>query len=279
MAARNRLIDFLARLVDDGEITESQAQDLLEAFDRGELGKVNLPLAPTEFVRGLEDDDSTDEWLAALLLLLGIQSIQLPISQRIKGVDDIQDNFNADAKRHAEQLANGNLTVGQWQRKLFDSYRRHMVQQALLAAASEDLTEEQRKRIDEKIRTDAAYMSRFADVLALQAMVDAELSAAYIENRSIAYSGTGRGEFFESLSGAILLLAGGGGWVEQYIAVDDRKTCPACIDAGNLRHGGLAYYLPGQGPMPGIICYGRGRCRCRRVPVYDPAIYARLVGI
>ena len=275
---RERLIDFLARLVDDGHISEGKALDIIEQYDDGKIKKVDLSLPPAEFVRGLEDDDDTEAWLAALLLLLGRDTLQASFAQRLRDVDTIQDSFAKDARQYAEKLTEGELTVAQWQRRLFDTYKKTVVQQSLAGLGKEDLTDEQRERLEEKIRTDAAYMSRFADVVAFQLMIDEELSEAYIANRSENYGGTGRGEFFESLGAAVLLLNGGNGWVERYYAVDDRKTCPACVDAGQLRSGGVAYYLPGQGPMPGIICYGRSRCRCRRVPEYNPAIYRQLIG-
>ncbi len=65
----------------------------------------------------------------------------------------------------------------------------------------------------------------------------------------------------------------GRGWVVDYISRDDVRTCTNCLEA--QRQGP---YLPGQGPMPGAVCLGRHRCRCRREYRYDPVMYARLTG-
>lgn len=63
------------------------------------------------------------------------------------------------------------------------------------------------------------------------------------------------------------------GYVVDYRAVDDRGTCDPCLQAEQN-----GPYLANEGPMPAAVCLGRGRCRCRRELVYDPAAYARLRG-
>lgn len=64
---------------------------------------------------------------------------------------------------------------------------------------------------------------------------------------------------------------GGYGWVSQYIDKDDDRTCEKCEKA-------RGFYLPGTGPMPGVVCLARGKCRCRRVMVYNLAEWERLRG-
>ncbi len=265
MEQRQQLIELLSRLVSDGKITEPEAHSILARYDANEFGDLDLPLSPSEFVP-MADEHDDEEIFLALLLLLDASSFRMTINRRMQSVDAVQDSF----LENSADLADKKKSLSKWQKDFLALYQRHTVQQAILGRGVDSLDDATTAQINDRMRTDAAYMSRFADEIALGILTGVALSAAYIANRSAAYGGTGRGEFYRGLDEAISSELGGG-WVDEYVAVDDRLTCEPCQQA-------QGFYLPGIGPYPGTICYGGGRCRCSRRPVYDPGMYAQLGG-
>lgn len=272
-----QLVDLLARLVTDGELTEEQAASIL-AYWRGrpeaELARV-LPLAVTEGVGALDDDDAPP-FFPIILLYGGMNH-----TERVRRMNVLQDAHAAQMRRLTEDLEAGRLTVAQWQ-----AATRQANAQLLDAAASlgsRRLTVRARQAIAETEREQAAYLQRFADGVSVRRLAApladvggaaplALWTAAYIAQRATSYSGAARGAFFASVETDAEAGNMGAGWVVQYLAVHDGMTCSACGDAEG-------YYLPGDGPMPGEVCYGGGACRCVRVPVYDPARWSGLMGV
>ena len=275
MDALEQLVQLLARLVTDGDISEAQAAAILAYWrtrPSAELARV-LPLALADGVGVLEDDDDAP-WLPVLLLVGG------GYAERTRRLDALQDAHAAEVARLADELDAGRLTVAQWQAAtrranaaLLDAAR---------ALAGGRVTVQMQRYMARVEREQAAYLQRFADGVSARALVAAApaaggaaralpvllaWTAAYIARRAASYSGRARGVFFAAQEAGAAL---GPGWVVHYQARDDGSTCSPCRDADG-------YYLPGQGPLPGEICYGGGACRCVRVPVYDPARYAQLL--
>lgn len=91
-------------------------------------------------------------------------------------------------------------------------------------------------------------------------------SARYVAARAALYSGSARGVFFRADERGQARNV-----VIDYRAVDDRGTCSPCLEAEEE-----SPYLPGEGPMPGEVCRGRGRCRCLRIPRDSPRDFERL---
>lgn len=273
MAQRQQLIELLSRLVSDGKITEPEAHNLLARYDAKEFGDLDLPLPPAEFVP-MADEHNDKDILLALVGIIDLHPSDLSIKGRTLFVDEIQDVFIYMMESNAKRLVHGVLPKKQkiryWQIDTLYQYKLHIIQQAMLGRGVDSLDDATTAQINDRMRTDAAYMSRFADEIALGVLTGALLSEAYIANRSAAYGGTGRGEFYRGIDEAISSELGSG-WVDEYVAVDDRHTCEPCQQA-------QGFYLPSTGPYPGVICYGGGRCRCSRRPVYDPGMYARLGG-
>ncbi len=271
MAQRQQLIELLSRLVSDGKITEPEAHSILARYDANEFDGLDLPLPPAEFIP-MAEEYNDEALLLALILLLGMKPSESTINRRLESVNDLQDDFVNESERITKRYSSGdvNIKLSRWQALMLNSYKRHTIGQAMLGRGVDSLDDATTAKLNDKMRTDAAYMSRFADEIALGFLTGALLSEAYIANRSAAYGGTGRGEFYRGLDEAIGNELGSG-WVDEYIAVDDRHTCEPCQQA-------QGFYLPGSGPYPGVICYGGGRCRCSRRPVYDPGEYARLGG-
>lgn len=283
---QRRLADLLARLVQDGEISEEQAITIYQSVaDDGSLLDNILPLPPYE---GIANRPPDEDWPGALWLLVasaiglaagraGVpQAVDFaPLTMRIEAADQMQDWHADRATRLARDLAGGRISVAEFQRELRALNDQHNAAQIMLGAGSR-----YRRMADdlaEQMTLQAAYLQRFADQMAGRlAAARAGLpsftppSLGQITERAAQYGGIGRALFFQAFE-QHRQVDTGAGWVIQYIARDDANTCSPC-------HNAQGYYLPGQGPYPGQICLGRHHCRCRRVTVYDPARYASLTG-
>lgn len=280
-AERRELAELLARLIIDGEITEEQAAAIYLAAIDGDLSEF-LPLPPYLGIGEAEQPD--EEEIAILLAAIAGAAALAPHAaerRRIAGADRLQDWHTAQAGQLADDLAAGRLSVAEFQRRMIDLNNRHNAAQIDLGSAGRRYR--MARQAGEIARVQAAYLQRFADQIAGRYMEQAAVesghatagrppySADYLAERAAQYGGIGRALFFEANEAAAAAGQGAPGFVIRYIARDDANTCSPC-------HRAQGYYLPGRGPYPGDICLGRHHCRCRRVSVYDPAIYARLIG-
>jgi len=264
MTYRDRLIDYLARLVADGVITEAEAARIISDYDAGEVEEFELPLAPDELP---EADDNTAEIIAALLLLLNRSEIaSIPQQAQLATINQVQDEFERIVRGLASRYSTGLMSLPTWQAAMLSAMRQHTAQQMMVGSRRTGLSPSQLTRLDEIMRSEGAFLSRFADQIAAQGLTGALMSEAQIANRATLYGGVGRGEAFRWAEGTQT------GYIVDYISRDDYRTCSACISAQMN-----GPYLPGRGPFPGQVCFGRSRCRCYRRLRYDPVTY-RLLG-
>jgi hypothetical protein len=287
---RNAVIDWLARLVEDGELTEADALDLLRRYDAGEIGDGwGLPLPPAEAVRG-HDAERMGAAIGALLGLLAarervmdqaaaqavMQTPALVLRPNVTSVTTIQQAYERQVRNLAMQLAQGQITPAQWHTNMVQALQTNLTQQMAAGAGTANLTTSMLARLDMTLYEQTAYLSRFADQAALRLAQGRPLSEAYLANRAEAYGGAGRGLFYDEQELALMdRNALEIGTVVYYISRDDAGTCVACLQAD--RYGP---YLPGSGhPVPGRNCLGRSRCRCRLEYRLDPAAYQRLTGV
>ena len=251
---RDEFIAYLERLVMDDEIDEDEAADLLRDFDAGRL-KVNPPLPPERM------NVDTSAAMLSLALLVAREAGPGETART-----QLRDNFDADARRLADAQAKGKLKVADWQGLLWDTLMLHTLAQAT-AGAGRTLSAEQVAALRGELAKQGGYLSRFADVVARGVMTGAAMGVAAIAARSIQYGAAGWAWSFKARPDP------GRGWVEDYIAKDDERTCGPCLDAEEA-----GPYLPGEGPMPGDVCEGGGNCRCERVARYDLAAWQDLTG-
>lgn len=283
---REELIGILERLVRSGRITTEEAGEILAKFDRGELTEDDLPLS---------DGDS----LILILfpqLYLALQSrylllASLPARVRYDERFTIAGDFFTDAERLAARLAStGNYR--QFQQDAMEAIRNTLVRQLVLgksaqltsaevararagtltpeeiqAIARRIVTQGDIDRLSEEALTQSAYLKRFMDQAAAAEAAGKPFSEAYITNRFQLYGGAGIGVFYKTIEAPL-----GPGWVVDYISRDDQWTCSPC-----LRSEEEGPYLPGEGPMPGVVCLGKRRCRCHRQPRFDRETYDRLI--
>lgn len=250
MDARERLIQLLTALVMDGFITENQAGDIVDAFDRGE----GLPegwALPASLVEIIPADlrDLVDD---ALLFYANIVAVS---------PDDVENEFIRQATSLARQLANGGVELEGWQQAMTALVIEYLAQQAQ-TGAQRAITGDDLENLMGVVLVQLVYLSRFGDAIA-----SGRQSPAQVESRVQLYAGEGRALWYEQNG----ITNQGYGWVEDYIAVDDKYTCGPCAAAE-----AQGPYLPGVGPMPGRVCRGRGYCRCTRQGRYDPAAYLRI---
>jgi hypothetical protein len=214
--------------------------------------------------------------VTATLTLQVLQPARVSAIARTGLIDAVQSAFEADVRALAGRYARGELALAEWQTAMGERLRSHLVQQVATGAGRANLTAAELGRIEQLAQRELAYLSRFADQIAVRNVIATPLSEAQIAVRSEAYAGTGRGEAFRAAEAEELrnLPDGGAGWVVDYVSLDqDPNTCDRCLEADRR-----SPYLPGAGPMPGSVCRGRASCRCDRVPRYDLPAWERLTG-
>lgn len=181
----------------------------------------------------------------------------------------LQDRFEANNKRLGHLLFAGSLTLAAWRSATWQAIKRLILQQAALGAGKPP----DAAKLQAILEKESEFFRKFAEaVFAGKVAGDDTLrptprTAESVSARADLYSGVARGLFFELHEERGDL---GYGWVIRFDARDDKHTCRPCRDAEG-------FYLQGTGPYPGGVCKGRGRCRCRRIPVWAPDIYQRLV--
>lgn len=257
------LLDFLARAAADPDIalTEAQAARIYADFMAGRLDAADLPLPLEQAVRGVEVED-----IAAALATLAL----LPRG-RTRARVTLRERFQRTVDGAAVEIGAGRLDLAAWQALMQQAVVRHLVDQAAAGAQGDAATLARvGPALDAEARTQTAYLSRFADTLAAAALLGVAWSEAAIAARSDLYGGAGWGWWFRANE----TRGAGYGQVVKYRAVDDRRTCGPCSAAE--RDGP---YRVGEGPWPGQVCAGGGRCRCTRETVYDLDAYRRLYGV
>lgn len=272
-------LNLLDRLIEDGAITLAEAEVLALQYD--EFDNIEPVLAPEDIQPWTENLNPIALAIIASTLFIilrkhtsrasaGSTVASLSYQRRTALFGSIQDSFKLESGKLARDLANGVLTPAQWQTAMNTSILSHFRSAAYAAYGTVSLTPAQEAAFLQAVRVQQAYLTRFADQYVLSQVRGAPWTEAYITNRAAMYGGAVRA--FSTMA----LETGwgyGAGWVIQYSAQDDNRTCSECISA--MQQGP---YLPGRGPMPGDICLGKHYCRCTRYPVYDLSEYERLVG-
>jgi len=261
--SRDELLAYLTRAVADGLMSEEEAAGVLRRFDEGQdLGGLSLP-PQTPGVDGAAVG-------AAMATLAGLVALS-PSGAR----DALQARYEQAVETLAERLASGALSVAGWQGAMLETLRLHLLAQAG-AGNGGVVPREMTGEIEAALTREAAYLSRWADQIVAGLLVTppggatgAALSLAALTSRAGLYGGSGWALWYRANE----LDYTRRGYVVDYIARDDERTCDACLSAE-----ANGPYLPGAGPYPGTICRGGGRCRCERRERYDLAAWQRLTG-
>ena len=161
--ALEQLVQLLARLVADGDITEVQAGRILAYWQdrpQAELAAV-LPLALAQGVGPLQADDDAAPWLPFLLL-----SRSATRAERVRLLNVAQDAHAAEMVRLVGELEARRLTVAEWQAAA-RRVNAQLLQRARLLGGDTPL--QAQAALAEIERTQAAYLQRFADQLGAHA--------------------------------------------------------------------------------------------------------------
>jgi len=271
-------LDLLQDLVDDGQITLAEAEMLATRYD--EFADIEAPLR-AEQVQGF--DENVDAivltllaiWLFAVLRrTVNVSQVALVLSvlsypQRVATFGVVQDAFQLATSRLAAQLVNGVISPREWHLAFNEAILVHYRAAAYAASGTSVISAETTGLYEAAVRRQLAFATRFADEYMLSVFRGQPWSEAYVASRSALYAGAIRELSYRV---AEQTFTSREGWVVYYIAVDDERTCTPCSQAAID-----GPYLLGQGPMPGEVCEGRGKCRCLRELVHSPVEYQRLI--
>jgi hypothetical protein len=175
--------------------------------------------------------------------------------------DSLQDVFEEYARRLAKLAAEG--LDSKWMPRAERAIRNQLVAQrsfALRRALMPSELMEVAPKLDFQMSRLIAFEEE-VKATSVQARSEAVIGA-----RLSLYSGAGRAEWFRGEEDDAAP-----GDVVDYQSLDDNSTCTPCLLAEEQ-----SPYPPGEGPFPGEVCLGRGRCRCKRVVRRDRLAALRL---
>lgn len=89
------------------------------------------------------------------------------------------------------------------------------------------------------------------------------------KSRGKLYGGNARGTVFDSVEDAMVASEAAHNLVARFVCRGDKNSCIPCKTSEG-------YYLLTEGPMPGRVCKGKSRCRCRRIVEHNPTMFAKL---
>lgn len=251
---------ILTDLITRKRITLDEAAVLLQRFIAGDIDETDLPIIHADIK---EEDDRGASLL--LLALLGWRrrrdNVRPRLSSRIAARNRLRDVFAEAIDKHATQLASGEKSVGEWHSQL-NSYIGAMSAAQYLAGNGR-----YQDAPSSTIDAQREYLYRFAAEQHARKEIGKPYSEQYTFSRSLMYGGSIWGAWFRGNES----IDPGAGWVAQYIPRDDGRTCRQCRSA-------RGYYLLSSGPHPGELCLGGGLCRCDRIIIFSPEIYAKLTG-
>lgn len=210
-------------------------------------------------------DDNRDAWLAALVIVLllvnGNANRPLSLTQRARARKLLRVGFEDEALRLAQRVASSQLDTAAWRAAVERVIAEYARQQAVAGAGT--LPDGGiRQQAAQEIERQRPFLDSFAAAIAAGGLTVAAIAA-----RTKLYGASGWALHWQAQGSTAPDYA-----VDLWVARDDNRTCSVCSSYSGR------YFLPGQGPLPGVDCLGRGHCRCERRQVIDRAIWERLTG-
>lgn len=270
-----RLASWIARLYDYGWAAPANIDVSIA------LSRVEPPLMLKEMPQNL-----TDEHIRRALFELGIvmkltsaQKTQSDILERLALLrldemyeihEEIHDRFIKRVSSITNTMLALLIPIYIWQMLMIDEIASHIAAQTILGSRGKYSS--YKNYMNNKMQFQLWFIQRFGDYLAYAFSTGTPASEPRTINRAASYGGTGRAAFYQTLEKHLkdILTDGTEGYIVQYVAKDDPRTCQPCHDA-------QGYYLPTHGPYPGEVCLGQAFCRCTRVIIYDPYTYRIIV--
>lgn len=165
-------------------------------------------------------------------------------------VDGRIDKLGQNLRRFTQMLADGNITIDQWQGSVREAIKAAHIQATVLGHGGKDgMGSAEYGRIGQRLRAEYTFLQGFAsDILA------GRVSAAMALARVQLYAESVRSSYWE---GASLRQAKQGYSLMRRILDPQAQHCDDCI-----RYARAGLVSLGSLPMPGQRCECRARCRC-----------------
>ena len=160
------------------------------------------------------------------------------------------DKLGQNLRRFTQMLADGNITIDQWQGSVREAIKAAHIQATVLGHGGRDgMGSAEYGRIGQRLRAEYAYLQNFAgDILA------GRVSTAMALARVQLYAESVRGSYWE---GSSIRQERQGYSLMRRILDPQAQHCDDC-----LRYARAGLVSMGSLPMPGQRCECRSRCRC-----------------
>lgn len=166
--------------------------------------------------------------------------------------DALNAQYEKQVKGLADSLAAGRITLPQWHDRMIKATSTNMIRHTMIGRGGGIPQASEIPGLDQRIQTQHAFLQRFAEQLSISSIQGTLPSAAYIGNRASMYGGAGQAEWWRAAMVDAPRV--------RYIARDDGGTCGPCLNAEGV------YDATQDFPLPGEVCLGRHRCRCKLEP-------------
>ena len=165
-------------------------------------------------------------------------------------VDGRIDKLDATLRRVTKMMAEGNITLDQWQGSVREAIKAAHIQAAIIGHGGRDsMGSAEYGRIGQRLRSEYAFLQNFANEI-LGGRISAPMAVARIS----LYAHSVRGSYWQGLE--LRKQSEGYGMMRRILDPQAQhcSDCPAYAARGIVPLGTL--------PMPGQRCACRARCRC-----------------
>ena len=165
-------------------------------------------------------------------------------------VDGRIDKLDATLRRVTKMMAEGNITLDQWQGSVREAIKAAHIQAAIIGHGGRDsMGSAEYGRIGQRLRSEYAFLQNFANEI-LGGRISAPMAVARIS----LYAHSVRGSYWQGLE--LRKQSEGYGMMRRILDPQAQhcSDCPAYSARGIVPIGTL--------PMPGQRCACRARCRC-----------------
>ncbi|MGA1471374.1 MAG: hypothetical protein ACO32Q_08480 [Burkholderiaceae bacterium] len=165
-------------------------------------------------------------------------------------VDGRIDKLDATLRRVTKMMAEGNITLDQWQGSVREAIKAAHIQAAIIGHGGKDsMGASEYGRIGQRLRSEYAFLQNFANEI-LGGRISAPMAVARIS----LYAHSVRGSYWQGLE--LRKQSEGYGMMRRILDPQAQhcSDCPAYAARGIVPLGTL--------PMPGQRCACRSRCRC-----------------
>jgi hypothetical protein len=165
-------------------------------------------------------------------------------------VDGRIDKLGQQLRRFTQMLADGNITIDQWQGSVREAIKAAHIQATVLGHGGKDgMGSAEYGRIGQRLRAEYTYLQKFAgDILAGRVSTPMALARVQLYAESV------RGSYWE---GSTIRQERQGYSLMRRILDPQAQHCDDCV-----RYAGAGLVSLGSLPMPGQRCECRSRCRC-----------------